>query len=419
MTDSIAISYIPDLLLKMDVPSEAVMTWSNIIVLSIIIVISLVADFITKRIFITIVSKIVEKTTTQYDDILLKRGVFSKLAHLAPALVFYFMVPNLMSLSDFWDSIFIDITTIWMIWIMISFSNALFDAFQEIYTHFPVSENRPITGYVQLLKIFIYIFAVLLIIQVVFDYNMSNIFKGLGAMAAILILVFKDTILGLVASVQLSGNKMVKPGDWIEMPSFGADGTVLEITLNTVKVQNWDKTIATIPTYAMVSNSFKNWKGMEESGGRRIKRSINIDNSSVKFCSNQLLSKLETFYLLKDYISERRAEISAHNQERGFTPDDKINGRGLTNLGIFRKYMEAYLKQHPKIHDNMTFLVRQLQSTDKGIPIEIYVFSNDQAWANYEAIQADIFDHIFAILPEFELRAFQAPGGFDFQRLRG
>lgn len=415
MTDSISTKYISDLLLKMEVPSESVGLWSNLIILAYIILIAIIADVVTKRIFINLVSRIVEKTTTSYDDILLERGVFSKLAHLAPALVVFFMVPIFMDITDFWNAIFLDITTIWMIWIMISFFNVLLEAFQEIYLHFPVSENRPITGYVQLVKILIYIFAVLLIIQIVFNYNMSNIFKGLGAMAAILILVFKDTILGLVASVQLSGNKMVKPGDWIEMPAFNADGTVLEITLNTVKVQNWDKTIAMIPTYAMVSNSFKNWKGMEESGGRRIKRSVNIDNSSVKFCSNDLLAKLETFYLLKDYITERRNEIAIHNTERGFAPDDKINGRGLTNLGIFRRYLEAYLKQHPKIHDNMTFLVRQLQPTEKGIPIEVYVFSNDQAWANYEAIQADIFDHIFAILPEFELRSFQLPGGFDFK----
>jgi miniconductance mechanosensitive channel len=236
-------------------------------------------------------------------------------------------------------------------------------------------------------------------------------------MAAVLILVFRDTILGFVASIQLSANNMVKPGDWIEMPSHNADGTVLDISLNTVKVQNWDKTIATVPTYALVSESFRNWKGMEESGGRRIKRSINIDMNSVCFVDDKMAERFKKIQVLKDYVVNREEEIKKYNEENKIDGSVVVNGRRMTNLGTFRKYVEEYLLQHPKIHNDMTFLVRQLQPDERGLPIEIYVFSNDQAWANYEAIQADIFDHILAVIPQFDLRVFQSPSGRDFQNL--
>ena len=233
-------------------------------------------------------------------------------------------------------------------------------------------------------------------------------------MAAVLMLVFKDTILGFVASIQLSANKMVKPGDWIEMPSHNADGTVEDISLNTVKVRNWDKTIATVPTYALVSESFRNWKGMEESGGRRIKRSINIDMNSVRFVDEDMVKKFRNISLLKEYIENKEIEIIQYNKEKQIDDSVLVNGRRMTNLGTFRKYVEEYLHNHPKIHNEMTFLVRHLQPTERGLPIEIYVFSNDQAWANYEAIQADIFDHILAVIPEFGLKVFQNPSGSDF-----
>jgi miniconductance mechanosensitive channel len=230
-------------------------------------------------------------------------------------------------------------------------------------------------------------------------------------------LIFKDSILGLVAGVQLSTNQMLHIGDWIEMPKYGADGDVIDISLTTVKVQNWDKTIATIPTYALVSESFNNWKGMEESGGRRIKRSINIDMKSVVFLDQEQIEKFRKYHLLADYITAKEKEIAEYN--RSLELDDSIvtNGRRMTNLGTFRAYLENYLHNHPKIHQEMTFLVRHLQPTDKGLPLEIYVFSKDQAWTNYEALQADIFDHILAIMPQFGLRVFQNPTGDDFQKL--
>jgi miniconductance mechanosensitive channel len=217
------------------------------------------------------------------------------------------------------------------------------------------------------------------------------------------LLVFKDSILGLVASVQLSSNDMVRIGDWIEMPKYGADGDVIDVTLHTVKVQNWDKTITTIPAYSLISNSFKNWRGMTESGGRRIKRAIYIDMASIKFCTKEMLNRFEKFQLISEYIKSKRKEIARYNKEHNIDTSELINGRNLTNVGSFRAYVAAYLHNHPKIHRGLTFLVRHLSPGENGLPIEIYVFSNDQVWANYEAIQADIFDHILGVVPLFDL----------------
>ncbi len=286
-------------------------------------------------------------------------------------------------------------------------------AVNDIYQTTVYASTRPIKGYIQLVQILIVFVATIIVIAFLINKSPLGLFAGLGAMAAVLLLVFKDSILGFVASIQLSANKMIKPGDWIEMPSHKADGTVIDISLTTVKVQNWDKTITTIPTYALVSESFNNWAGMEESDGRRIKRSINIDMKSIRFCDEKLLDKLSHFYLLKDYISNKEEEIAKYNEKLQVKPGDIFNGRRQTNLGIFRYYLEAYLKQNPNINLGMTFLVRHLQPSETGLPVEIYVFSKDKRWANYEAIQADIFDHIFAILPEFDLRVYQNPSGHD------
>jgi miniconductance mechanosensitive channel len=240
---------------------------------------------------------------------------------------------------------------------------------------------------------------------------------GLGAMAAVLMFVFKDTILGFVAGIQLSANNMVRIGDWIEMPGKNADGTVIEITLNTVKVQNWDKTIAQFPTYALVSESFINWRGMEESEGRRIKRSVYIDLKSVKFCTPEMLEKFRKVQILHEYIDNKEIELKVYNDTHGIDNSILMNGRRQTNLGVFRHYVTEYLKKHPKIHNEMTFLVRHLQPTERGIPIEIFVFSREKSWPVYESIQADIFDHILAVVPEFGLRVFQNPTGDDFRMI--
>jgi miniconductance mechanosensitive channel len=304
-----------------------------------------------------------------------------------------------------------------MIIISLLVINSILLSFNEIYKSLPVAKNRPIKGYVQVVQILLYSIAIILIISILRGKPATGLLASLGAMAAVLILVFKDTILGFVASIQLSANKMVQIGDWISMPKHNADGTVTEITLNTVKVQNWDRTISTIPTYALVSDSFGNWRGMEESGGRRIKRHISIDMKSVKFCTPEMLTRFKKINSLKEYIEKTENEIEKFNEENNIDNEIVVNGRRMTNLGTFRKYLEAYLRNHPMIHNDMTFLVRQLQPTEKGIPLEIYVFGKDQRWGYYESIQADIFDHILAVIPEFDLRIFQNPSGEDFKSL--
>ena len=401
--------------------------WAQIIEITVYIILitlfTLLADYITKKILLNTVAKLIKRTKADWDDLLIKRRVFHRLAHFAPAIAVYHLVDiafgNLMVVKE--ESVLVNFiqsaTYIYMIIIGIFLIDAVINTSHDVYQKLPIAANRPIKGYMQLVKIFIYFISGILILSIILDKNPKNLLTGLGALAAVLLLVFKDTILGFVASIQLSANNMVKPGDWIEMPKYNADGTVEEITLNTVKVRNWDKTVSTIPTYALVSESFYNWKGMEESGGRRIKRSINIDMKSVKFCDKKLIEKLRKIQLLKPYIDERLKEIDEYNKGHDVDTSSIVNGRWITNLGTFRKYIEAYLKQHPKIHNDMTFLVRHLQPSEKGIPIEIYVFSNDLKWANYEAIQADIFDHILAVAPEFELRVFQNPTGDDFQKL--
>lgn len=384
----------------------------------IIIIAAFILLFVTRKLLLTIAHRIAIKTKTEWDDILLKNKVFLGIAHFVPASIIYF-------LSDFADPFYPDLSSsiqnlgeLYYLFAIVFTFNAFLSSVNEIYNKsFSFAKERPIAGFVQLVKIFTYFVTILIIIAIVFDKELGKLFTGLGAMAAILILVFKDTILGFVASIQISMNDMVKIGDWVEMPSRGADGDVIEINLTTVKIQNWDKTISNLPTYSLISESFVNWKGMEKSGGRRIKRSINIDMNSVKFCTQSMLAKFEKFVLIKNYVKTKEKEIEDFNTKLKVSPEENYNGRRQTNLGIFRKYLEAYLHNHPKINDDMTFLIRHLQPTEKGIPIEIYVFSNDQRWAYFEEIQADIFDHILAVIPEFELSVFQNPSGKDISKL--
>ncbi|MGD9995030.1 MAG: mechanosensitive ion channel family protein [Salinivirgaceae bacterium] len=387
------------------------------ILLLILILACFLADIITKRVIVNSISQFIKKSKNEWDDILLNRKVINRIAHLAPALVLHFSINLVFGNYPQWVTFIETLIYLYITFIVLLVLVSLTQSLHEIYLRRDISKTRPIKGYIQLINIFFYFIAIIIIISLVTGNSPGKLLAGLGALAAVLLLVFKDTILGLVASVQLSANNMVRIGDWIEMPSRKADGTILEITLNTVKVQNWDKTIATIPTYAMVSESFTNWRGMEESGGRRIKRSINIDMSSVKFCSPEMIEKFKKIHRLKTYISEKLEELELFNKENQIDDSVLVNGRRLTNLGVFRKYVEEYLKHHPKIHQDMTFLVRQLQANEKGMPIEIYVFSKDQAWANFESIQADLFDHILAILPEFELRVFQNPSSFNVEQL--
>jgi len=388
----------------------------NATIIVITIGLAILADFVVKRIIIATIKQVAQRSKNDWDDIFVKRKVFNRLAHLAPAWIVYASLQYIFDAEKLVNTLG-NFTQAYMVLVVLLVIDAVLNALHEIYHTLPISKGRNIKGYVQVVKIIFYAAAVIMIISIFSGKAPSALLAGLGAMAAVLILVFKDTILGFVASIQLSANQMVTVGDWISMPKYNADGDVIDISLNTVKVQNWDKTIATIPTYALVSESFNNWKGMEESGGRRIKRSINIDMSSVGFLNRDQIEKFRKYYVLTDYINRKEKEISEFNKSLKLEEDQVTNGRKMTNLGTFRKYLEEYLKHHPKIHQDMTFLVRHLQPSDKGLPIEIYVFSKDQAWANYEAIQADIFDHILAILPEFGLRVFQNPTGSDFRKL--
>ncbi|MCK4879480.1 MAG: mechanosensitive ion channel [Bacteroidales bacterium] len=388
----------------------------NTTIILITIILAILADVIVKRIIIIFIARLAKRSKNEWDDVFVKRRVFNRLAHLAPALIVYSALQYIFDATGL-VSFLENLTQAYMILLVLLVIDSLLNALHEIYSMLPISKGRNIKGFIQVVKIIFYFVAIIMIIAIFSGETPKTLMAGLGAMAAVLMLVFKDTILGFVASIQLSANKMVNVGDWISMPKYNADGDVIDISLNTVKVQNWDKTIATIPTYALVSESFNNWKGMEESGGRRIKRSISIDMNSVTFLDDAQIEKLGNFNLLKDYINNKQKEIVEYNKSLKLEEGIVTNGRKMTNLGVFRKYLEEYLQHHPMISKEMTFLVRHLQPTDKGLPVEIYVFSNDQAWANYEAIQADILDHTLAILPEFDLRIFQNPTGSDFHKL--
>jgi miniconductance mechanosensitive channel len=374
-----------------------------------IVIVAVIVLWITKLIVIRIIHKLVRNSKTEWDDYLLQRKVFQSASHLTSALVFYYS-SNFSEIPEV-TSFIAMITNIYFVIIFVRVVSGVLKASNDIYLTTPFAATRSIKGYIQLAMILVYFIAGIFIIAAVFHQSPLVLLGGLSAIAAVLLLIFKDTILGLVASIQLSANKMLKPGDWIEVPKHNANGTVVDISLNTVKVQNGDKTISTIPTYSLIADSFINWSGMEESDGRRIKRSINIDMKSVRFCDEQMLEKYRQFRLISNYVVEKEKEISDYNKNLGIENDLVPNGRRQTNLGIFRKYLEEYLKNNPKINQDMTLLVRHLQPAETGLPIEVYLFSKDKQLNEYEGIQADIFDHILAVIPEFDLRVFQSPSG--------
>ena len=378
--------------------------------LLIVVALAFVANLIAKRIILQLVRRLVAKTKTNWDDIMVRRLVFQRLSHIVPAVVIFsmapvvFETPSLVSVARVASQVYMLIVGLLVI-------DAALTGVDEIYQQFPVSKRIPIRGYLQVVKLIFSLAALIVSISLIIDKSPLLLLSGLGAMTAVLLLIFRDTILGLVAGIQLVAYDMVRPGDWIEMPSNGVDGDVEDITLNIVKIRNFDKTVVTIPTYKLIAESFKNWRGMSESGGRRIKRSILVDINSVDFCRPELLEELSKIQSLKRFIDERWKEIEAENAEQGVDDSSPANGRRLTNVGLFRHYVEAYLRSRNDIHSDMTFLVRQLAPGPQGLPLEIYVFSSDQRWVQYEGIQSDIFDHLLAVMPLFELRAFQQPSG--------
>ncbi len=382
-----------------------------------VLILSAVANLVAKRYILSALTWAISRSKTDWDDAFLRRRVLKRLANLAPVLVIYVLTP--MALAGLGRPIaFVRGTTqVFMIVILMLVLDSVLNAVVDIYRTFEISKEIPIRGFIQVLKLLLYFLAVILIISIVLNKTPVYLLSGLGALTAVLMLIFRDAILGFVAGIQLTANKMVAQGDWIEMPNYGADGDVMEVTLTTVKVQNFDKTVTTIPTYALISESFKNWRGMEESGGRRIKRAVTIDMNTIRFCDQEMLGRFEKIEYISEYIEKKKRELKEFNRAKKVDHASLANGRRMTNIGTFRAYVQAYLRNHPMINPEMTFLVRQLRPTEHGLPIEIYVFSKDKAWVNYEAIQADIFDHILAVLREFDLRIFQNPTGGDFRRL--
>jgi miniconductance mechanosensitive channel len=384
----------------------------------IVAALSIAAHALSRTIVLRIVARAVRGSRNTWDDVLLDNRVFSCLAHLAPALVIYFAAPLVFHGMETAQLAVRRGVYIYSILFGVMAFSALLNGVYAIYQQYPVSREIPIKGFLQVVKIVVFFFAGLVILSMVVQKNPLYLLSGLGAMTAVTMLVFKDAILGFVAGIQLTANNMLRHGDWIEMPKYGADGDVEEITLTTVKVRNWDKTITTIPTYALISESFRNWRGMKDAGGRRIMRSIAIDMNTVRFCTPEMLKRYARIQYIREYLSQKEIEIDEHNRIHGYDTRCVVNGRRLTNVGTFRAYVEAYLRHHPLVKQDMTFLVRQLQPGEHGLPIQIYVFCADTVWANYEAVQADIFDHILAVVPEFDLRVFQQPSGLDFRNLR-
>jgi miniconductance mechanosensitive channel len=378
---------------------------------------SVLADLVTKRILLRLVKVATRRTETTWDDTFVEVGLFSRLSHLVPALIVSAAAPVVLADFPRAAGVVLTGTSVYMALVGMTVFDAFLNGGQRIYQGFAISRRFPIRTIVQIIRVAVYFVVGIAVLAILLGKSPVVFFSGLGAFTAVLLLIFKDTLLGFVAGIQLTANNMVREGDWIEMPAQNADGTVLDVSLTTVKVQNWDNTITTIPTYALVAEPFKNWRGMDESGGRRIKRAVRLDVTSIKFCDAEMLQRFKKIQFISEYVERKLEEVSAHNLELQVDESLLINGRHLTNVGTFRAYLEHYLRNHPKVHQDMTFLVRQLAPTEHGLPIEIYVFSNDQAWANYEAIQADIFDHILAVLPLFDLRPFQTPTGADLRAL--
>ncbi|MBU1099484.1 MAG: mechanosensitive ion channel family protein [Bacteroidetes bacterium] len=400
---------------------ENIITWlkhypfiyENLIFL-LVILLAYFSYLFTKVILFKVIHRLVEKTKTDLDDIMLNEKLLRKLAQIPPLLVIHQFLYLLPSVQDIFTRI---IEAVILFFVLQCFAITLNSA-NSFYEKSEKHKSRPIKGYLQIVAIIIYIMGAIFFIGLLTGQSPWSILGGIGALTAVLLLVFKDTILSFVASIQITSYDLVKVDDWIEVPSLGVDGDVMDIALHTIKVRNFDKTITVIPTHKLIEVPFKNWRGMQQTGGRRIKRSIHLDLSSVKFCDSEMLTKFKKINLLKEYLSYKESEINDYNSLSEINSNELVNGRRLTNLGTFREYIKAYLKNRKDIRSDLTFLIRQLPPGPNGLPIEIYVFANTIAWVEYEEIQADIFDHLLAVVPEFELKMFQTPTGYDIRELK-
>ena len=377
-----------------------------------------IINLIAKHVLVRTVRAFAKRSSVTWDDALVAHNVFGRLVQVVPALIVFVGVSFVPDLPEAGVQLIRNIAMGYMVLMLTLALTAMLSAANTIYAATPVAKERPLKGFVQLVQIVVWILGGVLIISAVLDRSPLLLLSGFGAMTAILLLVFKDTILSLVASVQLTAQDMVRVGDWIEMPQFGADGDVVDVQLHTVKVQNWDKTITTIPTHRLITDSFKNRRGMSQSGARRIKRAIFVDVSTIRMQTQDEVDHFTRFALLKDYIKTKEQELADYNAGLTTEVDADVNKRRLTNIGTFRAYAYNYLKNHPKIHKDMTLIVRQLGPGPEGLPLEIYCFTNTTEWAVYEDIQSDIFDHLLAIVPEFGLRLYQKPAGSDLANLK-
>jgi miniconductance mechanosensitive channel len=377
----------------------------------ILLVVCLLANFVTRKFIIQGIQKFIENSKNDWDDVLLKNEVFNSLSTLVPLIFIHYL--SIPILSDFPSLIpLVHITVkVSLVLVIASVLVKALKSLEEVSTRIPSFKDKPIMSYVQLANIMIYVVAAILVFATILDKDPLALLGALGALTAVLMLIFKDTILGLVASIQISSHDMVRVGDWVSMPQYGTDGDVLEITLNTVKIQNWDKTISTIPTYAFISGSFKNWRGMTDSRGRRIKRSLNINMTSIKFCTDKEIADYKKIEMLKDYIDSVQSEIATHNETNSHDKSSLLNGRNLTNIGLFREYAHQYLMANENLRSDLTLMVRQLEPTENGLPIEVYCFSSNINWVEYEGIQSDIFDHLLSSTSNFDLEIFQNPTG--------
>lgn len=381
-----------------------------------ILLVGVIIYYITKFLIIRIIKRIAVRTASYWDDALLEHKVFQRMAFLIPGIIVYQAIPVTLDEFPGFIPLALNLTNIYIVVVFLLIINSFLNAVYAMYQKSEFALYHPIKGYIQIGKIVVFIVVFLLILSLLFNQSPLYMLTGLGAFSAVLLLIFKDPILGFVGGIQLSANDMVRQGDWISMPKYGADGTVLEISLTTVKVQNFDNTISTLPTYSLVSESFQNYRGMKDSGVRRMKRSISIDMSSVKFCTQGMLDKFRKINILKEYIDRTEAELENYNKENNIDNSVFVNGRRQTNIGVFRAYLEEYLAHHHLVDNKSDLLVRQLQPNSSGIPIEIYAFTLETEFIRYEKVQSDIFDHILAIIPQFDLRVFQSPTGEDLRQ---
>lgn len=394
--------------------AEGIDQW---VVLALILAIGVGTDLLIRMLLLRVVRRIVLKTKVTWDDILFDDKVLRRLSHIVTPVLIFLILPIAFPRESEAMTLLMRVVAIAMVVAVVRFINALLEAVFVLMSNRPEWEGKPLKGLLQTGQVIAVLVAVILSFSILLNRSPAIFLTGLGASAAVVMLIFKDSILGFVSGIQLAANNMLKVGDWISMPKYGADGSVEEVTLNTVKVRNWDNTITTLPPYLLVSDSFQNWQPMRDSGGRRVKRSINIDMTSIRFCTPEMLERFSRIELLRDYIAATQQQVEARN--RNLTPEEsRLDGEHQTNIGVFRNYLNLYLKQHPGVNHGMMILVRQLQPTDTGLPLELYFFTATVDWIPYEGIQSDIFDHVLAVVSEFDLRVFQNPTGNDLRTLR-